>query len=656
MSNFDELRSAMIDIAEKRVTRTDVSKASYVPTAEQRRIMNLAGFDPVDHAVERLIEIRVAGTDEVLPTTYYSSRRQGSGREPEIRMGRGLVNWLEEGDTLWIGTDGTSVFALKSPVPPIADADEEQNGAAIHRSSASVNPLRRHERPSLSETHSGQVVHARSNTQEEHLPPNYSKLDTALRSIGYSFESAVADIIDNSLDAGATDIRVRLVTSKSPSLDLVIWDNGSGMDEPTLREALRFGADVSSEMKRLGKFGLGLKLASLSQAKALTVYTWRGGTVAGRGWLEDGISKGFSSTILSQSECKHAVRTLSKDFPHLPTGTLVHWSHLYRIRIPRGDIAEHAQKLLRRLQNHIGIAFHRFLGRTTRKVRIRLDVLNADQGSAGLPKAVAPLNPFGYERSGNPDFPDEMKIDANLPIAVRAHIWPANSDLKEYKLPGGANSRQGFYFYRNDRLIQAGGWNGIREAEPHSSLARVEIDVGPQLDLEFSLDVKKAEIQLPPHLIAAIEKARTASGVDFKKYLGLAKSAYSSRARRNAELPLIPGDGLPAVLREAMRQELRIPGVSRIRKLRFEWAELCNEEFFQLDRENDVLLLNRAFRRQLLHGLPGSSADIPVVKCLLFMLLRDAFYSERLGSKLRERLDQANRILLAAVRYERCER
>jgi len=490
-------------------------------------------------------------------------------------------------------------------------------------------------------------------SRQEHLPPNFGRLDSALRSIGYSFESAVADIVDNSLDAGALDIRVRFLQASNQPLDLVVWDGGRGMDAATLQEAMRFGADLSQEMTRLGKFGLGLKLASLSQAKALHVYTWRDGGLHGRGWLEKGISDGFSNTIFTDTECAQAVNALSHAFPQCKSGTLVHWSHLNRIKRRNENSTELVQHLLKRLNNHLGITFHRFIKRPTDPATIHLDILDLDSGEVGLPKVVEALDPFGYKRSGDPAFPASMTPEEECPLTIRAHIWSPNSDLKEYRLPGGANSRQGFYFYRNNRLVQAGGWNGIREAEPHSSLARLEVDVGPELDLDFSLDVKKSEIRLPPHLAFAIERSRTANGIDFKKYLGLAKKAYSSRQRMHGDLPLIPSDGMPARLRDVLKEELRITGVRKTRDLRFEWTELPDDRFFDLDRDNDVLYLNQAFRRQLLHGLKGSSADLPVVKSLLFLLLRDSFHLERVGSKAREHLDQINRILIEAVKCER---
>jgi signal transduction histidine kinase len=102
-------------------------------------------------------------------------------------------------------------------------------------------------------------------SREETLSPNYARLDKALRSIGYSFEAAVADIIDNSIDAGARNILVRFVLHRDKPLDLAIWDDGDGMSEATLKEAMRFGADVNDELHRLGKFGLGLLQAALAQ-------------------------------------------------------------------------------------------------------------------------------------------------------------------------------------------------------------------------------------------------------------------------------------------------------------------------------------------------------------------------------------------------------
>jgi hypothetical protein len=173
------------------------------------------------------------------------------------------------------------------------------------------------------------------------------------------------------------------------------------------------------------------------------------------------------------------------------------------------------------------------------------------------------------------------------------------------------------------------------------------------LDIDVSLDVKKVEIQLPPPLVSALQKAKTSSGVDFKKYLSLADDTYRTRTVPEADLPLIPSAGLPADLASYLHGELRLKGTRKHRDLKIAWKSLNHKAFFEIDRDGGHLYLNQAYRRSLLHGLPGSSTDIPVVKCLLFLLLRDALSSERMGARIRERLEQANRILVRAVRYER---
>ena len=493
---------------------------------------------------------------------------------------------------------------------------------------------------------------------QEHLPPNYKKLDVALRSIGYSFESAVADIIDNSIDENAHSILVRLVLRKDKPLDLVIWDDGNGMSAETLKEAMRFGADVTKEIERFGKFGLGMKLASLSQARELRVFSLKNGRSSGRGWLEEGIRNEFLCNVFEPEECQAALSEVVPDRKWDSSGTLIWWSGLYRVGQNHSSPEEHAQKLISRLKNHLSLAFHRFLSGKARKIEIQLDVFDGDSKKSGLPVCLDSLDPFGYERTGKTGFPTKMELEGEYSdcVSVIAHVWPPNSNEPGYRLPGGANSRQGFYFYRKDRLIQGGGWNGIREAETHMSLARLEIHIAPNSDFESAvgLDVKKVEIQLPPSLVKSLQKARTASGIDFKKYLSIAEESYRKRTIADTDLPLIPSVGLPTELKDFLHKELRIKDTERHRDLQFEWADFHDDSFFDIARDEGKLYLNRIYRKQLLHGLSGSSADIPVVKCLLFFVLRDVLASERLGSKCREQMELLNRVLVKAVKHERC--
>ncbi len=100
--------------------------------------------------------------------------------------------------------------------------------------------------------------------------PSARRLIKSLRDLGYDFRHAVADLIDNSIAARATIVTVEMRFNGEDSW-LRIADNGVGMNGSTITEAMRFGTERDYEADELGKFGLGLKTASLSQCSRLTV-------------------------------------------------------------------------------------------------------------------------------------------------------------------------------------------------------------------------------------------------------------------------------------------------------------------------------------------------------------------------------------------------
>ena len=192
----------------------------------------------------------------------------------------------------------------------------------------------------------------------------------------------------------------------------------------------------------------------------------------------------------------------------------------------------------------------------------------------------------------------------------------------------------------------------MMEPEPHRSLARLEIDMHPDFDVELNLDVKKMEIQLHPPLVKAIRKAQTKSGVEFKQYLSTADKTYRTKPLTEKELPLIPANGLPSELRKFLISELKLKDSKKYRKMDFKWTALEKEEFFRVDPESDILHLNKLYRRQLTKSGKGSSADAPIVKCLLFLALKDVLKVERKSAKIREYIDLVNGILARAIKYE----
>lgn len=487
------------------------------------------------------------------------------------------------------------------------------------------------------------------------LLPNYAKLDKALRAVGYSFETAVADLLDNSIDAKAQNIRIRFVVDSEKYLSLAILDDGTGMDAARLRIAMTYGADEDKEIERLGKFGLGLKLASLSQAKSLLVITTDNGRdIHGMAWAEEGVSKGFECEILDKEECKLVAYNSFPRFPFKKTWTLVLLEKLWRVGEGLGNPNQKAQELLESLKKHLGLVFHRYMKDHGSNLEIHIDTMEFDSKKTGIPQIVEALDPFGYPSPGAEGFPAEFQMEGeagNL-FKITAHVWPPNSSSPNYRLHGGANNRQGFYFYRKNRLIQGGGWNNLREIDSHLSLARVEIDISPRVDFAFGLDVKKSQIILPPQYLDAIEKGKTNKGVTFREYLKIADQTVRRRQLRQNEMPVVPGNGVPASITGIFRDVLKKAKIARSRDISFVWTDFITDDVFDIAQSEETVYLNRKYRSQLLRGERGSGADLPLLKTLLFFCFDDLLQMEKCSSKQRGRLDLINAALREAIKLE----
>jgi len=211
----------------------------------------------------------------------------------------------------------------------------------------------------------------------------------------------------------------------------------------------------------------------------------------------------------------------------------------------------------RRLRLHLGLTFHRFI--EDGRVQIKMDQQMINRRTKPYFVEIEPLNPFGYDISGSNKFPVHMitpEIDGVGHLEFDAHIWPPKSEEKEYRLGKRAASHQGFYIYRNDRLIQAGGWNGLvhDDSEPHSSLARVCLNLEPEFDKLFGLNVQKSAVVTPIGFQEAVRASKSECGLSWEDYRKASISAY----RQSSDSPLsqpIPGRGFPKKLRQAYRDE-----------------------------------------------------------------------------------------------------
>ena len=333
----------------------------------------------------------------------------------------------------------------------------------------------------------------------------------SLRDMGYEFAAAVADLIDNSIEAKANTVRVN-VEWEGASSYVLIADNGEGMRPEQLQEALRFGSERNYEDADLGKFGLGLKTASLSQCLKVTVATrWNPNRadILAYCWDVQHIEDTNRWEVLSvkAADLPLQARQHLKETP----GTVVIWEHLDRLIGYKNPDGEPARKQLmgiaRELEDHAAMVFHRFLSGEVRGKRLAIYV-NENK--------VEPWDPFARKESKTQRLESRaFRLEGENgrgDVVVEPYVLPSQamfSSPDAFNRASGPrkwNAQQGFYIYRADRLIQSGGWSGIRATDEHRKLSRIAVSFNPKLDDEFKINVPKMRVLLPVAIRDDVDK------------------------------------------------------------------------------------------------------------------------------------------------------
>lgn len=491
-------------------------------------------------------------------------------------------------------------------------------------------------------------------TTVEQLPPDTKRTAEIYTRLGYTVSEALADLADNSIDAKAKKILIRFVRTADKISRVLIVDDGSGMDDATLKEAMRFGSKQEKGGHKLGKYGIGLKTASLSQAKTVTVLSCKGNRYCGRRWTIDNISLGWRCEILDGAKTK---QFLEQGFPPVrikQSGTVVIWDDLLHFRSTPTTIESIIQNNIRSISIDLGIRFHRFI--KDGRIQILVDAQLAGSRPTTIHSEIMSLDPFSYPESGKDGYPKKFSIELNQhgTITLESHIWPPKSKESGYTLGGGkVSARQGFYFYRNDRLIQAGGWNGCRDDdnEPHLSLARIKIDMPENMDADFQLDIKKSHVEPPSDFVAKVSAA-TQGRHSFKEFIKDALAVYKKQKKiDSAKFPHVPGRGFPAGAADEVRSILHERGAGKPRAVHFSWKELAPRKLFDLNRNRHVIILNKLYRRNILQSGKASSTDAPLAKLLLLFLLQDEIDRQHSTGKYLDWEKRINDALVTAIRH-----
>ena len=487
-------------------------------------------------------------------------------------------------------------------------------------------------------------------TKRRRMTPDDAGVFRLASNIGYGFADSIADLIDNSIDAGARNILVRMYQEDDRLKRLAVVDDGGGMDAEALVEAMRLGTS-RTHPGSLGKYGIGLKAASFSHTDTLTVVSRKNGVPSAVRYTPEGIREGWKLDQLDDATADGALREPWGSHVDTDTsGTLVLWENMPKFAAAGGDPTRRFGQQARHLSAHLGLHFQRFL---ERDLSILIDLFVEERGDAGLARLIPPINPFP-NTSGVVGYPTtfQLIISGGSSLELRAFIWPANSKDPGYRLDGKAAQRQGFYFYRNDRLIQAGGWNGWRnnDAEPHFSLARAELNL-PGDDARFGLNAQKNGIVPPPGFVDALNASRAGTS-SLADYIRRAEEAYRQASDGPSEKPTtILRGGVKAAIRAEL-SSIRSNGASGFMEITLRWSRLPPERFFEMNTEEGEIRLNDRYRSKVLNGDRPTATDAPLVKTLLFLLIGDDLLRQKMTRAVRRRHDVVDASLLAVLDNE----
>lgn len=354
------------------------------------------------------------------------------------------------------------------------------------------------------------------------MPPYAPTLIESTRAIGYTLEAAIADIVDNSISASASCADIFFFPASDSYI--AVLDDGDGMTASELNTAMRYGSQNPNEKRAandLGRFGLGLKTASLSQCRTLTVISKQGANIEARRWDIDHViaSDDWSLLILESKDEINLIPRIER-LKELESGTLVVWQNLDRLKVGELDFDRSMGKKMDEVRSHLSLVFHRYISGETGLKKMQIKMNN-------IP--IEPADPFLVRRNTQVMSDEPLYIDGST-VIIRPFILPHISALSKDEIAAlggkeGFRKSQGFYVYRNKRLLVWGTWFRLMRQGELSKLARVQVDIPNALDHLWTLDIKKSTA-VPP------EAVRNNLGAIIERLAGKSKHTWEFRGKR----------------------------------------------------------------------------------------------------------------------------
>lgn len=474
----------------------------------------------------------------------------------------------------------------------------------------------------------------------------------------HSFESAVADLVDNSIDAEARNVLIRFLRSGGVVIGLRVIDNGNGMDSATLDAAMQYAKTRDYGTSDLGHFGIGLKASSMSQADTLRVYTVASGAVpAGRQ-----INRSSPTTVhsIDTSDVASNLADARPGFA-LATGTIVEWSEprTFLVDAAPSDREIWFSSTSRQLVAHLGVTFHRLIA--SGAVTISVDEWDLDLDDGGFPIEVVAVDPFGYEISGGAGFPEQLAYTVDGKTRVAGfHVWPAaQATLPGFVLGGKGAEHQGVFVYRKDRLLSAGDWQDLVHADPKYRFARIALDLDAELERHVTINPEKSGVEFDSELKQALRAATGPNELNFSEFLSVAANEYKDSKTHALQPTRLakPDRGFSAGLQSAVAEIVDSYGDAAQfiegEEVDVRWRAMTSDDLLHFDFNSRTIWLNTRYRDVLNGGLGSDdNDDAPLLKTLLLLVFGAHFTGARPGPK--ERADQRVwlQVLTAAAHTE----
>ncbi|HHT41332.1 MAG TPA: ATP-binding protein [Actinomyces sp.] len=462
-----------------------------------------------------------------------------------------------------------------------------------------------------------------------HLPPT-AEVHAALSS-NHSVATGLDELIDNAIDAEAKNIAIVFHTINGKIKRISVHDDGVGMDAEQVNHALRVGLHQGLKEVTIGRYGMGLKEASLSNSNTTTIVTRPKGEKIESRVLRKGT---FDVDILDLTTGRKLWYE-REELVDEKAGTSVFWDDLTQVYQgpEKNRAAEFLSRTITDVGLHIGLRYHKFIAQS--RISIGLYTKSNRARVASLSILPDAINPFGYRKSGDPNYPLTLAENgrAGAP-AITAHIWP-KSKAHEFELGQRTDSgHQGFYIYDQGRLITKGGWYGYRTESRLLKNLRIEISDPRILEKYITVSPQKDSVRLEQEFFKFIRKVRTVDGSSrsIEQVIEDATEAtrIANRHRPTVD-PIVPaGRGLAPEIKQALAEFGRVENKEEVS---IRWARTPNKKFIYLDKKANAIVLNQRFR-EAINPTRGRLNDAPVVKTLIFLLFNEYFRSGRAGSKL----------------------